>query len=391
MPMPDHMKQSTRKILPLTFGILAACFGPCSPLSPLSPHAQAQITVSSYVAGSSANATINSSTSHWARFTPSSTTNATQGWLRFGTLAGSPTVRVGIQADNGSGLPSGTYLTSSVVSPTANAWNLVDFADQSLTSGSSYFLVAQIESGTSAVVTYRDAANSIQGNGNLDSSWTRGSNSATATGQLNFALDTSSGYNIGNPYVAANITGSTVATSRPTQRFVFDTSLTGGNTQISSFTAELSNNVASAFTGNLTMTLRNAALETVATQTLSSVSIAANSGVAQTFSFATPVTLTNGSTYYASLGSSGSGGVANWRFFSTNGEAPQTELRDASWQGTNGAAGTYNESTPGFSITNSGDRDFYFSYATVPEPSTWALVAISVVFGVLQLKKRRNS
>jgi flagellin-like protein len=162
------------------------------------------------------NAMANSNAKTDIRFTAQESKTVDNVRLYLRRVSTAPTYTYGIQADNGSGYPSGTYLDNAENTtqlPTSSGWVTIDIPNCALTAGTVYHIVVQYSSGTAPtnsryVQVYRRMGHSyiIPYNGRLDENMNVLFYNATSWLVQNadaiYILDYTDGTYRGQPYTA---------------------------------------------------------------------------------------------------------------------------------------------------------------------------------------------
>jgi hypothetical protein len=334
-----------------------------------------------YDIGGSASAGVSPTAAQWVTFTASEDAIVSEAQLYANNLSGSPVLEVGLYAVNGSGVPTGSALSSGTVTATAAGW-VASTLSYSLVKGTVYALRVS----TSTVgTTYNwrlnssPGGNTIQPVGVADSHWFRGINTSApvGTGQNVWILKTGTNQAIGQPYTAAgsqNIGSTGVAFG---QRFRFDLPTTGENLLES---VGLKLNVSATPPANpLVVRLLD---KNGLVLTSGSIDLSATApGVAYfNISLASAQQLTAGEFYYLAVVVNST--VANSVTWLNGSTINDPLYQSATYQGTDAYAVTWNsQSTFGTPATTDLSRDYSFqlNLTAVPEPSTWALLGMGLM------------
>lgn len=345
-----------------------------------------------FYSSSSGSTTISPSGGAYIRFTATETTLATSVHLNLnGSGLTATSMTFGLQADNGSGLPSGTFLASGTVTP-ASGWNSVTFTGYQLVAGQVYHVVALPATGGNALLRHLTGPPPLtfQTYGVKDTSYMRGVTNVSGvptgtpsnTVAMVYAVGTTS-HGIGLAY-QATASNNITATVPLAQRFKFTPS-ESDQTVLESFTLRLTTGAANL--KDIRVNLLSDDNIVLATTTLLASSLTPSGTSEYTISFDDGVILTEDSFYKLSLFSEEATSGVNWvvnRSSSTN-----AAINSATFQGTDGYAFTFsntNFTTPqGFVF---GD-DYVFSYTTSAIPEPGAGITALIGMGVIGLLRRK--
>ena len=293
----------------------------------------------------------------------------------------------GLQADNGSGAPSGTFLASGTITPTTG-WNSITFADQSLVAGQVYHVVILPTSSGNAslrsLASFQDIPFASQTYGIKDNQYAFGfinngtpaaANNETA---LPFVVGTKSSMGMGMAYY--NTTSVTLSATTPYgQRFRF----TSGGDQpaavLNSITLRLSAGATDIH--NVQVTLLDDANVILATTVLDASTITPGTTGNYTVNFENGPKLTDESYYRLALTVEG-GGTNSVRWIADITGSTSNTINSATFQGLDGYVFSYSDNTFSTPQGSSLGNDFIFSYTAtaVPEPRVALLLIVGFAF-----------
>ncbi|MFH1188836.1 MAG: LamG-like jellyroll fold domain-containing protein [bacterium] len=226
--------------------------------------------------------------------------------------SGTSTFRVGIQVDDGSGNPSGTFLGSATYSG-GNGWNTINISpDVDVTSGGTYHIVIERDSGSgSRQYRYSLPDNNITSYDNtddvaMDVLWTaNGGGSWIVQGwQPIYILQFTDGFSDGNPYYDSLQDDTTYTVIYGNQQFGENFTVTGGDKQVSALGFYVRKRSSGIPEDDLYATVYDMSLG----EDIDSGVVVPAGAILQTFSwqslhFAANLTLTDGHQYRISLSS----------------------------------------------------------------------------------------
>lgn len=344
--------------------------------------------------------TVTTSRGAYVRFTATENTSATSLslFLNSGTTATSLTY--GLQADDGHGNPSGTFLAlGTATGVTANSWSTITFAEQALVAGQAYHVVVQPTTTGSAdlrkLVTDGVVPNQTYGITDDQYEWgamTSGTTPVpvTSSDAIAFAVGTTATQGMGYAFTNSSFSPYLSQTTPYGQRFAFRSGEVG-QTALDSVTLRLNTGAIESLR-NVQVTLLNDANVTLATTVLDSSLLTPDATSFYTFSFEDTPILTEGAYYKLAL-TTAEAGTSSIRWFSyvSQGSNEANAINSATFQGLDGYVLTYNDAA--FSSVSSRDlsRDYSFSYTTaIPEPGTTALAVIALAVTVGMLRRNRG-
>ncbi len=335
-------------------------------------------------------ATVTTTTGQYASFTATQTTTATS--LSINLNATDTTLTWGLQLDDGTGRPNGTFIAGAFgTTVVAGGWNTLNFPAVTLTEGQIYHVVLNSVA-TGANTAYWRLLNGAtapgtQPYGVVDPHFGRGSIKATGpdapvtTGAVVYHIGTQGGGGIGQPYTSIT---STNTISNPAQQFIFRAGETG--TTLETITLRLTI-AATRPSVDVTVALLDGSHSVLETVTLSRDDLILGSGNNYTLSLSGTTQLVDGGTYSLAV-YGGSGSTVKWNMMQTSDEA----YASSTFQGTGGYAFTYEDST----LTDIGTidlrSDYIFTYTTIPEPGAVVLGLLgagALILGRQRLRKTR--
>lgn len=354
----------------------------------------AVISGNTYSIGGSLASTVDSTHAQWVTFTASANSTVTEAQIySAAAITGSPVLQVGLYAVNGSGIPTGSALTTTSITPSGVGWQAATI-NYSLVQGTVYAL--QVSTATvGASYAWRGntntVANTIQPSGTPDSNWRRGINTGApvATSQNVWILNTGGNQAIGQPYTSTPFQNLGSTTTAVGERFRFDLPSTG-ETNLASVNLLL-NVAATPPTNPLTVKLLDQNGSVVASGSLDLSTAAAGTNSYQ-INFGTPYVLTSGSSYYLAVYSNGSlASSVTWEAGATTGSAL---YESATYEGTSAYAATWNsQTTYGTPATTDLTKDYFFqlNLSAVPEPSTWGLLGLAFSIIMVFVYRQKNT
>ncbi len=340
----------------------------------------------SFLYTSAGSRNLNSGTGAYVRFTATEETSATSLHLYFNATVAT-SVTFGLQADNGSGAPSGVFLGSGTVSP-VEGWNSITLdSPLALTAGQVYHVVALPTAETVRLRRLTMAAPlTFQTWGIKDPNYGYGTRNTSGTPSaasnadaITFAVGTTSGRGLGLAYSKYGSSPVLSSATPRAQRFQFHATEPGNNL-LESITIRL--NAGAADLQDVRITLLNDANLVLATSIIDASQIAPSTTADYTATFAGGPILTEGEYYRIALTAAGDG-VTSITWASTITESTNAAINSATFQGVEGYAFSYTDATFGTAQGISYGSDYLFSYSAVavPEPGTTAALA----FGALVL------
>ncbi len=341
--------------------------------------------------------TVNTSYGAYIRFTATETTSATSLslFLNSGTTASSLTY--GLQAENESGNPDGTFLASGTVTPTANAWNTIIFGEQALVAGKTYYVVVQPtlngEARVRRLVTDSVVLNQTYGIRDEQYKWGRLSGGTPGTPSsfdaLSFVVGTTSSQGMGFAYYTSS--SSILSSTTPhAQQFRFTTGAEPDHTTLDSITLRLS--IGETDLRDVQVTLLNDANVTLATTVLASSALIRGASNDYTVTFDDNPVLTEGSYYKIALTIT-EPGSNSIRWFSYITGSSSDAINSATFQGLSGYALSYSNAAFTGDPTIDHSRDYFFSYttvATIPEPGSTALLIVALAVTGVMIRRSRG-
>ncbi len=340
---------------------------------------------------------LNATTGAYFRFTATDDTDANSLHININAASLTATsLTFGLQADNGSGAPSGTFLAQGTVTPVAG-WNSISFAGQSLLAGQVYHVVMLPTVGGNAnlrrVIPLATPV-AYQSSGIKDANYGRGSipngvpGAAVNTDSMVFAVGTT-GTGMGFAYTG-NLYSNLSPTAPYAQRFQFHADAPE-NRFLDEITIRLG--VDGAVTAqnlrDVQVTLLSDANLVLGTAIIDSDSLSIGSVNNYTFSLNEGVELTDGAFYRLAVNSTGIG-TQNARWYYSYTDSTSTAINSATFQGLDGYAFSYTNGTFATTSNTEYGRDYLFSYTTtaVPEPTTYVFLLSGL--GVASLLRRRS-
>ncbi len=339
----------------------------------------------------------------YARFTAPETTTATS--LSLNLNANTATsMTFGLQADDGTGKPTGTFIASDTIAVTpTGGWHTINFTGVTLTEGVTYHVVLnpttsgnalwRLLQGTTAPLTQPfGIVDPMFGRSNISN---LGPQPIGTSNAVVYHIGTTGTLGVGQPYTGGSMSNFNSAGALAAQRFIHHTSPSG--TALESITLRLTTGT-TAPASDVTVTLLDE-FDMVLEQVVLSKSdlllaTAPPAGATRsenyTINFSGLTELEDGKAYSLALSTIGSAGNAvRWNYMNTDNAAYQS----ATFQGTQGYAFTYTAadfSTKGTSLLN---NDYIFTYTmttAVPEPGAFALGGVGAGFLWLAARRRKN-
>ncbi len=341
---------------------------------------------------SSGSTTVSTTAGFYNRFTATETTTATSVSLNLNS-ATATSLTFGLQADDGTGKPTGTFLASGTVTPVAG-WNTVTFAGYELTAGQVYHVVALPTASGNALARHLSGIPTMnfQSYGVRDAAYIRGLTNASGvptgtpgnTVAMVYAVGTTS-HGIGQAFsVSANNTLS--ATAPLAQRFQFTPSASN-QTVLDTITVRL--NTGAADLKDVTISILNDNNIVLATTTLAKSALTASTTADYTVDFGDSLVLTEGAYYKLAL-HSGEAGTTSVKWNVSKSNSTNSAINSATFQGTDGYAFAYSNTsftTPqGFAYGD--DYTFHYTTIAIPEPGVGAAVLLGL--GVIGSALRRK-
>lgn len=341
----------------------------------------------SFIYTSAASRNLNTATGAYIRFTATEDTSATSLHLYFNSTVDT-SVTFGLQADNGSGAPSGIFLGSGTVSP-KEGWNSLTLeTPQALVAGQVYHVVALPTTGDTArlrrlvmaaPLTYQTwgikDVNYGYGTRNVSGTPSAASNADAIT----FAIGTTSGRGLGLAYSKFSNSPVLSAATPRAQRFQFHATESGHNL-LESITIRLS--AGAADLQDVRITLLNDANLVLATSVIEASQITPSSTADYTATFTGGPVLAEGGYYRIALTAVGDG-ASSITWASTITESTNADINSATFQGVEGYAFSYSDATFATAQGISYGSDYLFSYSAVAVPEPGATAALA--FGALVL------
>ncbi len=286
----------------------------------------------------------------------------------------SPTYTYGIQ-DDSSGNPSGTYIGSGVLRATSAGWKTITLSSSvDITAGTIYHIVVEHNSGaisTSRYIALRQSSplNLIYPPTNVaDSSantlFNSGSSWTVVGGQPIYELDFQDGSFEGNPY-EANAAVSVFGANWIGERFT----VSGGDKTASAISFYVRQNSATEPLDSLQVELRTVTPNAVVSGGSGVLATAAQTNTTYnyfTYTFASPITLTDGTAYRIIIKSPGSNSTnfyQVYRVVTTN----AANYNSITYDGTNSLYTASGNSGSSWTDTNNWDiGGYYFTVTGVP-------------------------
>ncbi|HWL51067.1 MAG TPA: hypothetical protein VNQ90_01430 [Chthoniobacteraceae bacterium] len=373
-------------------------------LGALSPHALGDPYTPEYTQGNtfryrtSSNQTSNTLNGAYVRFTATETTSATSLSVNLNNDATAASLTFGLQADDGNGKPTGTFLASGTATVTPGGWSTITFAEQPLVAGQVYHVVVQPTTAGNATLRklVTDGVTPDQTYGIVDHQYGWGvMTGGTTPGATNtsdvitFAVGTTSGRGMGYALIDSQFSPFLSQTTPYAQRFEFKSG-EPGHTALDSITLRL--NVGETNLRDVQVTLLNDANVTLATTVLDSSLLTPGGTNFYTLSFEETPILTEGAYYKIAL-TSAEAGTSSVRWFGYISKSTNDAVNSATFQGLDGYALIYGDAA--FSSISSTDmsKDYNFSYTTaavIPEPGTTALAVMALVLTIGMLRRRSS-
>ncbi len=360
----------------------------------LSNSYSAAITGNLYNIDSAVSSAVNPTTSQWVTFTATEDSIVSQVQINnSNALTGSPLLDIGLYAVDGNGVPTGSALASSTLTPSGTGWQATALS-YTLVKGTVYALKASTTTASTSYpwrTTTSTTINNFQPSGAPDSHWRRGLNSGTPVGtsQNVWILKTGANQAIGMPYTLTSYLNAAPVNAATGQRFRFDLPSTG-ESSLESVTLKLNISSTAPPANPLTVKLLDINGTVMTTGTLNLSTAAAGVAYFQ-INFDAASTLTAGEFYYLAVYSASStSGSVTWASASTTADLL---YESATYQGVDAYAVTWS-SQSNFAATATTDltRDLYFqlNLAAIPEPSTWALLTAGLALSLIIIRKRRQ-
>lgn len=336
---------------------------------------------------------VNTSNGAYVRFTATESTTANSLSLYLNQNSTATSLTYGLQADDGNGNPSGTFLASGTVSVGSTAaWSTITFAEQALVAGQAYHVV--IQPTTTGFANVRklvtDGVTPQQTYGIVDDQYEWGSmiggttpGTASSSDVIVFALGTTSSQGMGFSLSNSSFSPFLSQNAASAQRFQF-VSGESGHTALDSITLRLSVGAAEN-RRDVQVTLLDDADTTLATTVLDASLLTPDKSDFYTLSFDENPILTEGTYYKLALSSAESGtNSVRWVSYVSQSTNTANGINTATYQGLEGYAFAYSDAT--FSTLSAPQLhvDYSFSYTTaaIPEPGTAALALVGLALAV---------
>lgn len=340
---------------------------------------------------SAGSAGVNSTGSQYARFTATETSAATNVSINLNPVTGAPVLTVGLQLDDGTGKPTGTFVASGTVTA-VSGWNTVTFANYTLEEGKVYHVVTQAVSGSVNWRLLNGTPGGILPYGYTDTNFARGliSNgipqTPTTASAVVYNVGTTGTHGYGQVYTGGQTTNAAFVTNGalPAQRFIFHTPETGNVLTSVSLRLTTAENLPA---GDVTVALLSDTDVVLGLTTISPSELSANTTASYIANFAQGVQLTDGEAYRLAVYSEGSAPASvRWYYMTTDNAA----LQEATFQGTDGYAFLYSDKNFTARGTSNLNGDYVFSYTTIPEPGLTLLLGAGVA-ATLILRRSKES
>lgn len=307
-------------------------------------------------------ALVDSSWTNWARFTAVEPMAVTAVQIRLQDAATS-SLTVGLQGDNGSGVPDGKYLASETVKSVQDGWNRVALRAD-LKAGAVYHLVVTIRGPGSVGWQKIGTINrGTQPAGAEDSQWASGEGrKPNPKNSFLFVLELQDGRSFGQAYVQKLNAPTLGGRKVPAQHFVFQPP-SSGETAVASASFYLTAGHEGATSDYTVALLDGKKHEILESVTVPAGEIANGSAQIYTFAFSGNTRLTPGESYVLAIYSDSPTGSVAW--VQDSGEAGEV-LENATWEGRDGYAFRYTDTALKIPGEPEYARDFVFYLTLQP-------------------------